>query len=134
MLQPSESAIPKGLFITSYWPRQQGNDENIGFGVSRDYMLYRVASMLQQRSLRFFILPRLRAKLPLLILVNILATIPNTISNTMIMRGWLHNKKGYYVLDDEGKALSFLGARMPENLMGRMGMGRQKFLRRLSQQ
>lgn len=132
MRQPPASAVPPQIFITSYWPRLQADGENIGYGVSRNYILnWALPSPLPRLSI-FLIEPRTRTRFPWPI-CRLMLALPNILLNSlMIARGLLNNGKGYYVIDDEGKALSFLGGQVPESINGRIGMGRKKFLRQLN--
>lgn len=132
MRQPPATAVPPQIFITSYWPRLQADGENIGYGVSRNDILHRALSSPLLRLSIFLIEPRTRMRIPWFI-CRLMLTLPTILLRSlMVARGLLSNGRGYYVIDDEGKALSFLGGQVPESINGRIGMGRKKFLRLLN--
>ncbi|GCE08186.1 hypothetical protein [Dictyobacter aurantiacus] len=126
------SAVPRPLLITAYWPRTQEGGDNIGFGISRAHIFYTLVISRGPRLFNLLVEPRTTVTFPLL-LRTLIRMIPVTLTTRMIKRGWITNGEGYFVIDDEGKAISFLGGRMPESIKGRMGVGRKKFLRQINQ-
>ncbi|GCE24205.1 hypothetical protein [Dictyobacter kobayashii] len=137
MMQPlPASVVPGALLITNYWPRQQTDGENIGFGVSRNYIFYRAGFRPLQSLFFFLVEPRLRTRFspPVrIIMLALIILIPSLITTrSMVKRGGMQNSRGYYVLDDEGKAISFLGTAQPEAINGHLGMGRKKFLQQIN--
>ncbi|GLV55499.1 hypothetical protein KDH_23430 [Dictyobacter sp. S3.2.2.5] len=126
------ATVPRPLLITAYWPRIQEGGDNIGFGISQAHIFYTLVISRLPRLFNLLVEPRTIVTFPPLLRV-LIGTLPVMLGTRMIHKGWIGNGKGYFVIDDKGKALSFLGEQVPESINGRMGVGRKKFLRQLNQ-
>lgn len=118
------------IIIISHWPRQQAGEEHIGFGFSRNYLLYNFLSIPMGIAISWFIAPRLR---PVLsqgqqFAISVLPMIILPLLFTPARR-----RAGFYILDEQGNAVTFLKKWSPAYLKGRMGVSRKEFFARSRQ-
>ncbi|GER90484.1 hypothetical protein KDW_46460 [Dictyobacter vulcani] len=123
-----DQRVPKNLVITAYWPRRTAEENNIGYAVPGKHIFYYMLIAPFQRSLGWFVEPRVRPALSPVVRVLML-TLPILAVAITFNRGQKH--KGFYTLDDQGKPLSFIGYQPPTETLERLGIGRKKFLRQL---
>jgi hypothetical protein len=125
-------AQQKRLVISSYWPQKNDDELHVGYGVARDYLVYESAGiifMLTNRIFRMIFEPKIRALNPWL--RSGPATLI-TLALALLMKG-KRKVSGFYQLDEHGTPTFFIGKFPPENIKGRVGISRKKFLQSLSQ-
>ncbi|GCE28895.1 hypothetical protein KDA_43790 [Dictyobacter alpinus] len=109
------------IVLLSYWPRQQAGEEHIGFGMPRNYLLYSLFMVPLSLSMEWLIIPRLQP-IPILSIINLMTFL---LFLLFIPAG---RRTGFYSLDEQGKAVTFLQRGVPGQLNGQLGMDRKRFL------
>ncbi|GCE31542.1 hypothetical protein KDA_70260 [Dictyobacter alpinus] len=122
-----DQRFPKKLIITSYWPRRTAEENNIGYGVTRKHIFYYLVISPFERSLGWFVDPRVRPAVSPI--VRMMMLFLPLIATSIALGGRKYN--GFYTLDDQGRPLTFLGHLPAAETSGRVGMGRKKFIRQL---
>src|SRR5690349_17741362 len=93
------------IVIMSYWPRRQEGEEHIGFGFSRNYLLYTILTIPLTIIMDWFIRPRLQPVLSPRMQPAVLI-LPLIILSILFIPA--SRRAGFYILDEQGKATIFL--------------------------
>ena len=131
-MEELDSTIQERLLITAYWPRRHSDEPDIGYGITKEDMFYRVIGTifsLATTSYNLFFEPKVRPILrPTIRFLPIMFT--SLILGLLSTRAMKH--RGYYQLDDNGIPTQFLGRIPPESIQGYVGSNRKKFLKQLT--
>lgn len=120
------------LFITAYWTGKNADEPNIGYALRKEYLLYQSISAgftLLTNLLNWFFEPRVRPVLRPWMRI-LIPLVPTLILGLLINRSNKHT--GYYKLDKDGNPTTFLSNKQPENIAGRMGVNRNRFLEQVT--
>ncbi len=124
-----DQAEQNNILITAYWPQRHTDEPHIGYGRRKDAFAFQIVGTLftlTSRVLGWFVEPRVRPIMKPWVRFALLL-LPALSIGILANRG--NKAKGFYQLDDEGRPVLFLSSAPPENIQGRMGVSRKRFLR-----
>lgn len=116
------------IFISAYWRQRNVDEKNIGYGRRKDNFILQIVGVLftlLSRIVGWFVEPKVRHLMKPWVRFALLL-LPSLVIGILINRG--RTSVGFYQLDNEGRPVLFLSSMPPEEIQGRIGASRKRFL------